>query len=260
MKTDFNAPFYLEVRKYWKTVAQQGKTIDPLTLHQQLEVYRKLFNIFQAGDYYFLLFDIYNGDIAEAGPEMSAMLGYSPEEMDLRLFMDSIHPADMPYFMNFEQYITSFLNTVPMEKITHYKFQYDLRIKKKDGNYLRILLQYVIIDYDENNLYHSLHVHTDITHLQKRGKPTCSIIGLYGEPSLYNIPDAIAVSVGTKLFTERETEVLKGIVEGMNSQEIADRLYLSIHTINTHRKNILVKAGVKTPLQLIKKTIEEGWV
>jgi len=62
------------------------------------------------------------------------------------------------------------------------------------------------------------------------------------------------------LFTEREKEVLKEIVDGMYSQEIAGCLYLCIHTINTHRKNILAKAGVKTPIQLIKKTIEEGYV
>ncbi|MGE8377349.1 MAG: helix-turn-helix transcriptional regulator [Sphingobacterium sp.] len=61
-------------------------------------------------------------------------------------------------------------------------------------------------------------------------------------------------------FNLREKEVLKGIVDGMDSQEIADCLCLCIHTINTHRKNILAKAGVKTPMQLIKKTIEEGYV
>ncbi|ULT27239.1 LuxR C-terminal-related transcriptional regulator [Sphingobacterium sp. E70] len=44
------------------------------------------------------------------------------------------------------------------------------------------------------------------------------------------------------------------------SKKIADELCVSLHTINTHRKNILAKAGVKTPVDLIAKAIKEGWL
>lgn len=47
-------------------------------------------------------------------------------------------------------------------------------------------------------------------------------------------------------LSEREGEVLVLIAKGLSSKEIADRLCISIHTVNTHRKNITHKTGIKS--------------
>ncbi len=47
-------------------------------------------------------------------------------------------------------------------------------------------------------------------------------------------------------LSERETDILKHVAFGYTNQEIADRLFLSIHTVTTHRKNITRKLGIKT--------------
>lgn len=52
-------------------------------------------------------------------------------------------------------------------------------------------------------------------------------------------------------LTERETEIVKLMAEGLATQEIADRLSLSVHTIYTHRKNIMRKLGVTTAAEVI---------
>ncbi len=49
-----------------------------------------------------------------------------------------------------------------------------------------------------------------------------------------------------KELSQREITILKLIVRGLTHQEIADKLFLSIHTVNTHRKNINKKLGIKT--------------
>lgn len=54
------------------------------------------------------------------------------------------------------------------------------------------------------------------------------------------------------LLSVREKEVIKMIVEGKSSYEIANTLYRSIHTINTHRKNIIHKLEVHSLAGLIK--------
>lgn len=46
-----------------------------------------------------------------------------------------------------------------------------------------------------------------------------------------------------KLLSKRELEILKWVMEGSSSKQIADRLFVSIHTINAHRKNMLRKTN-----------------
>lgn len=47
-------------------------------------------------------------------------------------------------------------------------------------------------------------------------------------------------------LSERETDVLTLLVKGMLNKEIADKLNISIHTVISHRKNIVKKTGIKT--------------
>ncbi len=47
-------------------------------------------------------------------------------------------------------------------------------------------------------------------------------------------------------LSERETEVLVQLVNGLSSKEIADKLNISTHTVNSHRKNIIEKTGIKS--------------
>jgi len=57
-------------------------------------------------------------------------------------------------------------------------------------------------------------------------------------------------------LSEREIEVLKLIGQGFTSKQIADQLFISIHTVNSHRKNLLKKLGMKSPTQLMVYAIE----
>ena len=47
-------------------------------------------------------------------------------------------------------------------------------------------------------------------------------------------------------LSERETDILIHVANGLSSKEIADKLCLSIHTVNTHRKNITHKTGIRS--------------
>lgn len=64
-----------------------------------------------------------------------------------------------------------------------------------------------------------------------------------------------------KLFlTLRETELLSLIVEGYTNKEIADKLFLGVETVNSYRKNLLLKLGVKNTAAMVKLAITEKLV
>jgi len=60
------------------------------------------------------------------------------------------------------------------------------------------------------------------------------------------------------LLTRRELEVLKLIADGLTNQEIADKLFISSWTVDSHRKNLLLKFNAKNTAILVKTAVTSG--
>jgi len=58
------------------------------------------------------------------------------------------------------------------------------------------------------------------------------------------------------LISKRECEIITLIAEGYTNQQIAEKLFLSSHTINTHRKNIMAKLGVKNTAGIVMYAVK----
>jgi DNA-binding NarL/FixJ family response regulator len=58
------------------------------------------------------------------------------------------------------------------------------------------------------------------------------------------------------LLTRREKEVLKLIADGLTNQEIADKLFVSASTVDSHRKNLISKLHVKNTAALVRTAME----
>lgn len=67
--------------------------------------------------------------------------------------------------------------------------------------------------------------------------------------SLFDIP-----------LTKREKEILQLIANGLSNQEIADKLFISLRTVETHRFNLTQKLDVKNAAGLVKEAIKRGLV
>jgi DNA-binding NarL/FixJ family response regulator len=72
--------------------------------------------------------------------------------------------------------------------------------------------------------------------------------------------DIDAFSCEPVSLSERENEIITLIAEGLTNQQIADQLFLSNHTINTHRKNIMSKLGVKNTAGIVMYAVKTNLV
>jgi len=68
------------------------------------------------------------------------------------------------------------------------------------------------------------------------------------------------VLVDQEQVSLREKEVLQLISEGLTAKEIASTLYLSEHTVISHKKNLSIKLGARNTVHLIVKAIRRGYV
>ncbi len=64
----------------------------------------------------------------------------------------------------------------------------------------------------------------------------------------------------SEILTTREREVLKLIAEGKSSKEIANLLFISIFTVNSHRASIMEKLNLRKATDLVKYAIRKGYI
>ncbi|MCY3728632.1 MAG: LuxR C-terminal-related transcriptional regulator [Nitrospira sp.] len=61
-------------------------------------------------------------------------------------------------------------------------------------------------------------------------------------------------------LTEREQEILQLIWSGLKNKEIAERLVISVKTVEAHRANMMKKVRVSNAAQLLNAAIQEGLI
>ena len=252
--------FYDKVKQVWQEIAQDG-SLDNIGF--KLDVYKKMLSFFQVGDFYYFVFDVKRGEFEYINENISKVLGYD-RNISAVEFISNIHPEDQPYFIEFEKNLNIFFRNLPLEKITKYKIQYDFRIKDINKEYKRILHQMMIVQHDdEKNMLRSLGIHTDISLLKSDGKPKLSYIAMDNGPSYQDINtrgQSAFIIPEKEIFTKKEKEILKLVVEGKTTREISEFLNKSIHTINSHRKNIFQKTESKTIAELVSNCIQNNWI
>lgn len=72
--------------------------------------------------------------------------------------------------------------------------------------------------------------------------------------------DLDAFSCDAVLISKRESEIITLIAEGNTNSQIAEQLFLSGHTINTHRKNIMSKLGVKNTAGIVMYAVKTNLI
>ncbi|MHA3789949.1 LuxR C-terminal-related transcriptional regulator [Flavobacterium hauense] len=247
---------YNELQKIWGTIPTDENIKNP---GFDIKLQKKMLDIFHVGDYYCFTMNVRRSVIENISPEVTQVLGYPAEDMNLAFWGQLIHPEDLPHYLNFEVAITNFFNGMSGERLFKYKVQHDFRLRKADGTYIRILNQFVIIEHDANNV-RTFIINTDISHLKKDLKPVLSFIGMEGEPSYYNV-DVQNIFKPTKpFFTNREKDILRALAKGMNSVEISEAFCISKHTVDSHRKNMLKKTDAKSTSEILGIAYNNGWV
>lgn len=244
-----------------KIFTKLGSESSPRQLRSMADLYKTFWNLFVLGGSFYFILNHHNVELEFVSNEVEDILGYKPSELNIPLLSELLHPEDHSWFLTFGSSMADFFGQLPIDKLMKYKMRNDLRYKKKNGDYVRLLCQALIIEHDENGrLLRSLNVFSDVTYLKQEGRPVLSYIGMDNEPSFIDVGSKNIFSRSEEEFTKREKQVLTLLIEGRLSKEISSTLHISKQTVDTHRKNMLHKKNLNNTSELIMKAVKYGWI
>lgn len=177
--------FNKETQKVWKSIS--GNASNDL-MPFEIQLYRKLLVYFQLGQSCFFIFNFQRLAFDHVSEEVEALLGYRVQDITSSFLLENVHPQDRGWFLACQDHATQFSLALPADKKMKYKVQYDLRLKKSNGQYAQLILQTVVIHTDEDGrIIRTLTVLTDISHIKKQGAPCLSYIGMENEPCYMDV-------------------------------------------------------------------------
>lgn len=249
-----------KVMNVWES---ENKILRPGRNKFRLEIIDQIASLFSVGNFYYyvLNFETLKMDVVHKGTR--DVLGIEPDQFTLESGMELMHPEDLSHLYEKESISTDFLyNQIPAENILLYKVVYMFRLRHINGHYKTILHQAKALSVSlDGKIQYVLGIHTDVTFLNLPFNHNVSFISNI-KPSFYatynNGVFHFEESDFKNLFTTREKEIIYQISVGQKFNEIAKRLFVSPHTVNTHKKNILIKSHCKNMPEVIAKCIREG--
>ena len=164
------------------------------------------------------------------------------EPQDALYYIQLIHPDDLPIVMDSYKRSFKFFLNLPEEERKDYKLILNYRQREKYGKYLNIIVQLVVLELDKNgNIWLEL-ILDDLLpdKISFEGVNRRLINIKSGKICLFK--NELEPNKKT-ILSKREVEVLGLVSKGFASKEIADKLFLSVNTVNNHRQNILEKVN-----------------
>jgi len=250
---------------------QSRKTLGRRVVLNQLQAESQLedvtlndVSLFAGGKMFYGVMDYVTAEFNFVSSNAASILAVPADQVTASVWLQRWHPEDFELIQMSQRCQARFMaDFVDSTEIMNYKMCQKYRLRQEDGSYRQFLNQITPLSIsDRDELQRALLVQTDITHLGQSINHRLSFIHMYGGPSFYSDDFECFVEEGTEELTlsERERNILRLIAMGKRSQEIADELYISRHTVDTHRRNILTKTECGNMSEVVCSSIRNGWI
>lgn len=204
--------------------------------------------------------DYTSGKYLLISKSMKLMLGYDPqyfmdggidlvfdnyEKKHFRLFNEEIFPDRL-----------KILSRIDPSEHPNYIFSYNFQYRSKKGEMINVLQRNCFVKSDANgNPLMSFGVITNVNHYLA-GNPVIQVVEKIGEDGILDEANVIFkrsyyLNGEEQLFTRRERELLRWMSEGLSSKQIADKLFISEHTVIAHRRNMMQKINASNITELV---------
>ena len=210
------------------------------------------------------IFDLYKKEHIYLSRGFETQLGWelNKVEEEGHQYIDSrVHPNDLfDLLESGNYYLDLAFFHIPRYEWRKYKVITDYRVRNSMGLYIRVIEQHLCLECDKNgNVWLDLSI-MDLNPYQDLSAPFHSRLINFETGELWEYQPKQPGLTDKPLLSTREKEVLKLIAGGFVSKQVADQLYISVNTVNTHRQRIIEKLNVSNTAEAIRYASKLGWL
>jgi len=207
------------------------------------------------------IFDLYQRKHVYYSSKYEEVLGWDAKLAveDVGYTNSLIHPDDLYLLFKAGVYYISLGFALKNRRDSkNYKTIFEYRVRGKGGKFVRIIEQQVPLEFDKSgNVWLALSL-VDLSPDNDLKSPFRGRLKNQVTGDLYSFPPEEDLFRAKTSLTNREKEILALIARGLISKEIADKLYISVNTVNTHRQRIIEKLNVSNTYEAIRYAHDRG--
>lgn len=187
---------------------------------------------------------------------MTDLVGVKPEDFQLSSLLTRVHPEDFHRHSLARSMVIKRGYELLMKRDGISVHSTNTRIRDASDHFTQHLFQvFSFFSESPSKTVYLLLVLTPLTSFKLEKHGYHNYIGQ--DRAIFRYPDAGLLKIGN-VFSDREFEIIKLIASGIGSEQIADKLMVSVNTVNTHRRNILKKTKKSTTHELVIELQERG--
>jgi DNA-binding CsgD family transcriptional regulator/PAS domain-containing protein len=243
------------IQKYWTNYVEKEYGLTPTDYFIDTELIDKM-----SEDSYklYAIIDLVKFKIDYIGKNAEELTGYTHQEfMDkgLWLFIQMLPTAQLSFFWNILNWTKKVHQKYALEFFKSYLSYcvFGLKIQHKSGEMMTIFIRAYGVQKNEDGTFMKIAVEvTNVTNLAKsKGYWAHYTIGENKKETMCFFSE-YSSDISKSLITPRELEILKFVAIGRSSKEIGEQLFISISTVEKHRKNMIARVGAVDTLALVE--------
>ncbi len=216
-------------------------------------------NSYATGLFYWFIGNNNEMKIVAASQNIGELTPFSREiwtNSNTLFLTENLHQDDSMYVLSALNLAVKKIEELPKKRQSDFRVNIYARMLNQKNNYRWVLIQMPKIYIDNKTQSNcAIIMVTDLSHLVFDKKPVLMTITdrINNQNHYYGIAEneMKLVNIDLPNITKREQEILKLMAKGLNSPEISDKLFLSYHTVENHKRNLRKKTKTKTSVELM---------
>lgn len=244
---------YSKIKEIYKYIFE---SYDKPSLQKHIEKIMEMDRFLPYSSTFFCITNTQDLTFEYVSKNYKASLGLNPEDLKekgMRYFWSRIHPDDVESWLRALNNLMEFtLSEIPKEKRQDASYTWNFRFKNAQDTYVNIVQNTTPLIFDSDSKPIIGLAHYTVMHPDVKLDITASAKLLNDKQEYETI---YFNSFSQKLLhdgvTNRERDIIRLLILDKTSKQISEKLNISPHTVDTHRRNILKKLDISSTGELV---------